>query len=92
MRDVKGKKDHAKAPQRIVRAYEIWANLIEAHGTRILKNFSGYNDERLSGEWSGYRSSRLNKQWRVIYGVNRDKELEIVSVERVTPHDYRRKK
>ena len=74
----------------IVRAYEIWANLVELHGFHILRSFSGYHDEKLSGEWSGYRSSRLSKQWRVIYSVNKKKELEIVSVERITPHDYRR--
>ncbi|MGM0477249.1 MAG: type II toxin-antitoxin system mRNA interferase toxin, RelE/StbE family, partial [Pseudomonadota bacterium] len=37
----------------------------------------------------GYRSSRLNLQYRVIYRALKDRVL--VEVERVTPHDYRRR-
>ena len=87
----KAEKDLDKLPKEILRAYEIWARLIEDHGTLILRKFPGYRDEMLKGEWLGYRSSRLNLQWRVIYQVSRTGEVEIVSVARVTAHDYRRK-
>ncbi len=43
----------------------------------------------LRGEWEGYRSFRLNIQYRVIYKI--EKDLVLVQVVNVTPHDYRRK-
>lgn len=84
-------KDLDKAPKEILRSYETWARMIENHGTKVLRKFPGYHDEMLRGELQGYRSSRLNLKWRVIYQVNRSGEVEIVSVARVTAHDYRRK-
>ena len=87
----KAEKDLDKAPKEILRSYETWARLIESHGTSVLRKFPGYHDEMLKGEWLGFRSSRLNLQWRVIYQVSRSGEIEIVSVARVTAHDYRRK-
>lgn len=80
------------APGEIVRAYEIWARLVEEHGSEILREFKGYHDEKLSGEWAGYRSSRLNRKWRVIYRSDKSGQIEAVTVDRVTPHDYRRKR
>lgn len=80
------------APAEILRAYEVWARLIEEHGSRILWGFKGYNNEMLSGVWAGYYSSRLNRKWRVIYKLERGTEVEVVSVVRVTAHDYRRSK
>ena len=86
----KAQKDLDKAPKEILRSYETWARLIESHGTSVLRKFSGYHDEMLKGEWQGFRSSRLNLKWRVIYQVNQNGEIEIVSVARITAHDYRR--
>ncbi len=84
-------KDLNIVPKEILRSYETWARLIEGHGTGILRNFSGYHDEFLRGDWHGYKSSRLNLKWRVIYQVKHNNDIEIVSVARVTAHDYRRK-
>lgn len=83
-------KDLDKAPKEILRSYEIWARLIEEHGIGALRAFKGYRDEALKGEWQGHRSSRLNLKWRVIYSINRNGQIEIVNVMRITPHDYRR--
>ena len=86
-----------KAPLEVLHAYEIWARLIEEHGTIILRDYKGYHDEKLEGGWKGFRSSRLNKKWRVIYSSEKRGEkaellqIEIVEVRKVTPHDYRRK-
>lgn len=87
----KAQKDLDKAPNTIIRAYEIWARLVEEHGSHILRNFPGYHDEKLSGNWKGYRSSRLDRKWRVIYRQTEKKEIEILEVNRVSAHDYRRK-
>jgi addiction module RelE/StbE family toxin len=84
-------KDLAKVPKEILTSYEIWARLLEEHGTSILREFKGYHDEKLHGQWLGYRSSRLNLKWRVIYRVNRSGKIEIVNVSKITPHDYRSK-
>lgn len=86
----KAQKDLDKAPKEILRSYETWARLIENHGAAVLRKFSGYHDETLKGEWQGFRSSRLNLKWRVIYQVSCNDEIEIVSVCRLTAHDYRR--
>lgn len=82
-------KELAKAPREVVSSYEIWARLIEEHGLAVLREFKGYHDEKLQGEWLGYRSSRLNRKWRVIYQADTPGKIQIVSVVRVTPHDYR---
>lgn len=87
----RAEKDLDKAPKEILQSYETWARLIEIHGTSVLRKFLGYHDEMLRGEWEGFRSSRLNLKWRVIYQVSQSGEIEIVSVARVTAHDYRRK-
>lgn len=86
------KRDLKKAPQEIIKSYEIWARLIEEHGLPILREFKGYHDEKLKGENIGLRSSRLNRQWRVIYGISKNNKVSVVSIHRVTPHDYRVKK
>lgn len=87
----KAQKDLDKAPKEVLRSYEAWARMIESHGVSVLRKFPGYHDEMLKGESRGLRSSRLNLKWRVIYQVSFNGELEIVSVVRITAHDYRRK-
>lgn len=84
-------KDLKYAPKQIVKSYEVWARLVEEHGHLILNDFPGYRDEKLLGRWENHRSSRLNRKWRVIYRVNTQEKFEVVSVERVTAHDYRRR-
>ncbi len=85
-------KDLDKAPDDIVRSYEIWARLIEEHGLGILREFKGYHDEKQHGEWIDHRSSRLNRKWRVIYQANLSGKIQVINVSRITPHDYRSKR
>ena len=82
-------KELARAPSEVATSYEIWARLVEEHGLAILRDFKGYHDEKLQGAWLGHRSSRLNRKWRVIYQVDTSGKIQIVTVVRVTPHDYR---
>jgi addiction module RelE/StbE family toxin len=77
-----------KAPDEIGRKYDLWLSIIESSGPEGLRQIKGFRDEALSGNWDGHRSSRLNQRYRVIYRVQRDDQL--VMVEGVTPHDYRR--
>ncbi|MBF0197866.1 MAG: type II toxin-antitoxin system mRNA interferase toxin, RelE/StbE family [Planctomycetes bacterium] len=79
-----------KCPLEIKEKYEIWKNIVTLQGPNALRNIKGFHDEALTNNMKGKRSSRLNKQYRVIYEVFADQIL--VTVENITPHDYRRKK
>ena len=73
----------------VLKRYEKWKDIVSISGPDGLRQIKGFRDESLRGEWKGYRSSRLNIQYRVIYKIQ--KELVLVQVVNVTPHDYRRK-
>ena len=52
----------------------------------MLKEFPGFQDEKLQGKRAGQRSSRLSLQYRVIYKV--DRKHTTVFVLETTPHKY----
>ena len=85
----KAVKQHALLPVDVLKRYEKWKDIILISGPDGLKQIRGFRDEALRGEWKGHRSSRLNIQYRVIYKI--EKDLVLVQVVNVTPHDYRRK-
>ena len=85
----KAVKQLALLPVDVAKRYEKWKDIIRISGPDGLKQIKGFHDEALRGEWKGYRSSRLNIQYRVIYKI--EKDLVLVQVVNVTPHDYRRK-
>jgi len=74
-------------PPQVAEKYAAWTALVAQMGPQALRSVKSFHDEKLSGKLSHLRSSRLNLQWRVIYSVRAD--VVTVSVERVTPHDYR---
>lgn len=76
-------------PTDVLKRYEKWKDIVSISGPDGLRQIKGFRDEALRGEWKGHRSSRLNVQYRVIYRV--EKDLVLVQVVNVTPHDYRRK-
>ena len=76
-------------PLDVLKRYEKWKDIVSISGPEGLKQIRGFRDEALRGEWKGHRSSRLNIQYRVIYKI--EKDLVLVQVVNVTPHDYRRK-
>ena len=78
-----------KLPPQVREKLDVWAQIVEQQGPVGLREFSGFNDEALTGDWQGYRSSRLNRQYRVIYSI--DDDTVCVLVVDVTAHDYRRK-
>ncbi|MEA1989992.1 MAG: type II toxin-antitoxin system mRNA interferase toxin, RelE/StbE family [Pseudomonadota bacterium] len=85
----KAVKQLASLPIDVLKRYEKWKDIILISGPYGLKKIRGFRDEALRGEWKGHRSSRLNIQYRVIYKI--EKDLVLVQVVNVTPHDYRRK-
>ena len=76
-------------PIDVLKRYEKWKDIILISGPDGLKQIRGFRDEALRGDWKGHRSSGLNIQYRVIYKI--EKDLVLVQVVNVTPHDYRRK-
>ncbi len=76
----------SKLPLNVVKKYELWKNLVFRHGPDKLREFPGFNDEKLKGERRGQRSSRLSLQYRVIYKV--EKDIVTVFVLEITPHEY----
>ena len=76
----------AKLPLQVVKKYELWKNIVFRHGPDKLREFPGFNDEKLKGEFKGQRSSRFNIQYRVIYSI--EKEVVSVYVIDITPHKY----
>ena len=76
-------------PAEVLKLYEKWKDIVSMSGTDGLRQIKKFRDEALRGEWKGHRSSRLNIQYRVIYKIQKD--LVLVQVVYVTPHDYRRK-
>lgn len=85
------KKALIKTPGSIRKQYQIWYRLVSEHGSKIVKDFPGYRLEKLSGPWIGFLSIRLNKEWRVIYRVDEVGAIEVVTVFRLSLHDYRAK-
>jgi len=76
----------AKLPSQVVKKYELWKDIIYCHGPEKLKEFPGFNNEKLHGDREGQFSSRLNIHFRVIYQV--DREAITVFVIEITPHNY----
>ena len=76
-------------PDDVLKRYEKWKDIVSISGPDGLRQIKGFRDEAPRGEWKGHRSSRLNIQYRVVYKIQ--KELVLVQVVNVTPHDYRRK-
>jgi mRNA-degrading endonuclease RelE of RelBE toxin-antitoxin system len=74
----------AKAPRAVVRKYELWKQIVFRHGPEKLREFPGFNDEKLKGRRKDERSSRLSLQYRVIYTV--DRGIFTVFVLAITPH------
>jgi addiction module RelE/StbE family toxin len=85
----KAAKQLESLPMDVLKRYEKWKDIVSISGPDGLRQIKGFRDEALRGEWKGHRSSRLNIQYRVIYKV--EKDLVLVQVVSVTPHDSRRK-
>lgn len=73
-------------PAAVVKKYELWKDIVYRHGPGKLRDFPGFNDEKLKGKRKSERSSRLSQQYRVIYSVER--QIVTVFVLEITPHQY----
>jgi proteic killer suppression protein len=83
-------KEFHKAPKVIKDKVLRWLDsLIEVGwANTCLEGGKGLHDEPLLGNREGQRSIRLNKSWRLIYVLDKG-ELVIITVIRISKHDYR---
>ncbi len=65
-----------------------WVEAVESDGLDVTRRVPGFHDEPLKGQCRGQRSIRLSRQWRAIYTIAADHDVQLVSVEEVTPHAY----
>jgi proteic killer suppression protein len=84
----RARKQLKKAPPHIVVSFARWSDAVEEVGLLEVRRRPGYHDEPLRGTRSGQRSIRLSRKWRAIYVITDGGEVEFISVEEVTPHDY----
>jgi Txe/YoeB family toxin of Txe-Axe toxin-antitoxin module len=75
-----------KLPSQVIKKYELWKDIVYRHGPDKLREFPGFNDEKLKGDRLGQRSSRLNALYRVIYIV--ENTIVTVFVLEIIPHRY----
>lgn len=75
-------------PHFIVRKLNKWARDVERFGIRDVRKISGYHDEPLHGLRTGQRSIRLSRSYRAIYVERGDFNMNIISIEEVTKHEY----
>ncbi len=75
-------------PRHIVENLAAWVEDVETQGLEEIRKIPGYHDEPLHGDRRGQRSIRLSKAYRAIYVVKNDREIEFVSVEEVSKHEY----
>ncbi len=53
-----------------------------------MRKIPGFHDEPLKGKRKGERSIRLSRSYRAVYTTDAAANMEIVTVEEVTKHDY----
>lgn len=57
-------------------------------GLEQVRRVPGYHDEPLKGKRHGQRSIRLSKSYRATYVTSQTGDLQLVSVEEVSKHEY----
>ena len=80
-----------KIPSEIILHLQRWIRTVEEFGMAEARKVKGYHDEPLKGQRQGERSVRLGIKWRAIYTEEKSGEINLVIIEEVTPHDYRKK-
>lgn len=74
-------------PAHVALELAAWVEAVETTGLESIRRVSGYHDEPLKGKRRGQRSIRLSLAYRAIYTIRND-QMEFVSVEEVSKHDY----
>jgi len=83
----RARKQILSVPQHVALKLAAWVEAVETAGLETVRKVPGYHDEPLKGSRRGQRSIRLSLAYRAIYTI-RNEQLEFVSVEEVSKHDY----
>jgi len=81
-------RDLMRVPDRISAKLLLWASAVQKSGLATVRQQPGYHDEPLKGVRHGQRSIRLSRSYRAIYMTSKAGDIELVTVEEVTKHDY----
>ena len=65
-----------------------WVYLVMKIGLQKVRKIPGFHDEPLVGRRRGMRSIRLSRGYRAMYRLVRAGNVEVVSIEEVSKHDY----
>ena len=77
-----------KVPYFICNKVQIWADMVEKEGLPSVQKIRGFKDHMLKGKRKRQRAVYLNRKWKLIYTVDKDNPVNIVTVMEVTPHGY----
>jgi len=83
----RAQKDLMTVPKHVAIKLGAWVDDVQARGLEEVRKIPGFHDEPLKGSRAGQRSIRLSRAYRAIY-VIRNEDVEFVSVEEVTKHEY----
>jgi len=81
-------KELRKVPRHIATKLAGWVLLVKTEGLSEARKIPGYNDEALKGKRQGQRSIRLSRAYRAIYTVTEEQQIELVTIQEVSKHDY----
>ena len=87
----RAQKDLEKVPRHVAVKLGAWVADVEVRGLEAVRKVPGYHDEPLKGKRAGQRSIRLSRAYRAIYVIEKvieKDEVETVSIEEVSKHDY----
>lgn len=84
----KADKDLSRVPSYIADKLMAWIESVETDGIEEVRKVPGFHDEPLRGKRQGQRSIRLSRSYRAIYETKKDGQIEFVSIEEVSKHDY----
>jgi proteic killer suppression protein len=82
------RKQLKKMPRHIVENLASWVDDVETQGLEEVRKIPGYHDEPLQGDRKGQRSIRLSRAYRAIYIIQDNGEVECISIEEVSKHEY----
>lgn len=83
----RARKQILSVPPHVALKLAAWVEAVETTGLETVRKVPGFHDEPLKGNRRGQRSIRLSLAYRAIYSI-RHEQLEFVSVEEVSKHDY----
>jgi proteic killer suppression protein len=84
---IRARKQLLAVPAHVALKLAAWVESVETTGLESVRRVPGYHDEPLKGNRRGQRSIRLSLAYRAMY-VIRNEQMEFVSVEEVSKHDY----